>query len=74
MIWAVIAPSPCTRPWTPNAFGRSAGSNSTWMMESTWGHIAAPPKPCSRRATISAVGLGAAAQRTDARVKPATPS
>jgi len=53
-------------PSRANARGRSAGANSTWVIESTCGHMAADPRACTTRAAMSVVGVGAAAHSAEA--------
>jgi hypothetical protein len=57
----------------PIARARDSPSNSTWMIESTWGVMRAPAAPWKARAAMSAEGLGASLPASDASVKPASP-
>ena len=56
-----------TPPKTPKAAPRSRGGKLTWMTESTCGYMSAAISPWRTRAAISAIGLGASPQMSEAR-------
>ena len=71
-----IEPPPeATKPKTPIAFARSAGSvNSVMMSESATAETIAPPMPCTARAAIRSPCVSARPQPMDARVNSAIPA
>ena len=74
---ATIGPStadrPETGPSTAHALPISSGGNRSRMRPKTCGSMTAPRAPWSAREPISSSALGAAAQNTEAIVKPAAP-
>jgi hypothetical protein len=71
-----IEPPPdATKPKTPIAFARSAGSvKSVMMSDSATAETIAPPTPCTARAPTSTPCEAARPHATDANVKSAIPA
>ncbi len=65
--------SPAAAPYAPRALPRSSALKLTWMVETSWGTIAAAASPCTTRAAISSSMVGAKPQAVEARVKPPIP-
>ena len=65
--------TPTVAPQMPSAVLRSVGANSWAIRASTVPNIAAPPIPCSPRASSRASGLPANPASSEAVVKAASP-
>ncbi len=55
------------------ALVRCALRKTTWMMPSTCGNIRPEHMPCTTRAAMRVIALGAAPQTAEATVKPSIP-
>ena len=64
---------PTTVPKKPNALPRSSPWNIVWISPLTCGVMRPPAKPCTTRAMISTIGVGAAPQPALASANTATP-
>ena len=70
----MLPPPAATKPKTPIAFARSAGSvNKFIISESETAEATAPPSPCTARAAIRVLMSGASAAAAEATVKIPSP-
>src|SRR6476469_3209441 len=70
----IVPPPDITKPKTPIALARSAGSvKSTMISENATAETTAPPRPCTARAATSSPCVFASPQARDERVKSAIP-
>ena len=71
----MLPPPAHTKPYTPIAFARSAGSVKRFMItDSAIAETTAPPRPCTARATMSTACDPASPQASEASVNTAIPS
>jgi hypothetical protein len=67
-------PPEATKPYTPIAFARSAGSgNIVTIIPRMTAEVIAPPRPCTKRAATSISWLCASPHASEATVKTASP-
>ena len=70
----MLPPPAATKPKTPIAFARSAGSVNRFIIsESDTADATAPPRPCTVRAAISSPCVVASPQARELRVNNAIP-
>ena len=70
-----LPPPAHTKPYTPMALARSAGSVNMFMMsDSATADTTAPPTPCTARAAINSAWVLASPHASEAKVKATMPA